>query len=193
MGSKKSEYDLQRDADIKEIARAIMNSDRHCRKYGQTVDTGGAIRRALEKAYQRGKKEEREGEPEIVRPNRPDAMLWALIPRKSRDAFYTICLFLLGAEEEKVKSVQYVIQQQEGAAWEKSQWELHILLEDSPIFEGHTFGDATIRPLLKLGLLSYGDSGDVRNAYLTRKGFETWWERADTASSIIAGHRVVDH
>ena len=67
-----------RQAEFRELARDIVWQDRDKRKYGRAVDTAGSIARALEKAYQRGRKEEREGGVSRKLCKRP----WLMFQRK---------------------------------------------------------------------------------------------------------------
>jgi hypothetical protein len=98
--AKQPEADLFRKARFREAARDIVAKDRYDRKYGRAVDTGGAIARALERAYRQGFEEARSEQPakrEVALDD--DAVEWALIPPRPRSAFWTICLFALGQED----------------------------------------------------------------------------------------------
>lgn len=55
----KDRYDQIREAEFREIARRIVSKDRDSKKYRFSVDTAGEILRALEKAYQQGKNEQK--------------------------------------------------------------------------------------------------------------------------------------
>src|SRR5690349_18369103 len=92
--------DQARKARFREMARDILAKDRRDRKSGLTVDSGGAIARALERAYQLG----------VAATQNPldltkvevgedsQVLQWAMIPPRPRHAFWAICLFIYGPQ-----------------------------------------------------------------------------------------------
>lgn len=140
-------------AEFREIARSVVFNDRDRRKYGLTVDTAGAIARALEKAYQRGRKEEREGEPPYLEhtPNGP--IEWKLILPRPRDAFWSICVGLLGKPDGRVVPSGGLELMQDVCA-NVFRWTLIRKWSAPDEFdELHSWGQRTIKPLIDLGLL----------------------------------------
>ena len=83
-----------RKAQFRETARNILHKDRFDRKYGLSVDTAGAIARALEQAYQQGLTDCREVTPPADRPRR---LQWIEIPARPRDALSSL---LLGVDSD---------------------------------------------------------------------------------------------
>lgn len=166
-----SEMDKFRKVQFRETARDILKTDRWKRKYGQTVDTGGAIARALEKAYQLGRKEEREGQPEIAPQNGLMCMNWYLIPPRPRGAFWAICLHLLG-DQKPFHTFDGGLELMSDGYGQNFRW---VLLrnwsEDGSIDRTRTWGRKTISPLKKLGLL---EEKEEYKLSLTPKGILTW-------------------
>ncbi len=66
------------------VARDILMRDREARRLRLAVDTSGAIARALERAYQDGRKDAEAGPAEMPAPQ-PRALQWAEIPRRAAD------------------------------------------------------------------------------------------------------------
>ena len=91
-----------RRAKFREIARDIIATDRHNRKYGITQDLAGTITRALEKAYRQGHEEAllsgAPGGGGEIGPSSvvPEGVEWIMIPPRPRSAFWTICLRTFG-------------------------------------------------------------------------------------------------
>ena len=142
-----------------------------------SVDTAGAIARALERAYVQGfidaqqptpatsesapvasaDSSERSGEP----------IEWILIPPRPRDAFWTICLFALGREmpvTENASGHLVAVQTPSG----RPGWQL--VTRDGL---EKPFGHATILPLLRLGLLDPQYEPD-RRLVISALGRATW-------------------
>ena len=184
----KTAYDEQREAEFREIARGIMARDRDAKKGYGNVDTAGAIKRALEKAYQRGRKEQLEGEPEVVEPNLVDAMLWNLIPPRPRNAFWSICLFVLGEDEKSVIAKKYVLAKQVNKQKRGYEWQLFFDWGDGPVPHNNSaWGDATIKPLCKRGLLEPLENNE-HLLVLTSKGIATWWEGINQSKATGETH-----
>lgn len=99
---RKPKADAVRSARFREIAREILWKDRDHRKYGRAVDTGGAIARALERAYREGFAAafgtESESDAMTLAAAPPGVVEWGLIPPRPRTAFWSICLYVLGRE-----------------------------------------------------------------------------------------------
>ena len=91
----KDQYDQIREAEFREIARRIVSKDRDSKKYRFSVDTAGEILRALEKAYQQGKNEQKLKKSFVMPIKRKDAVYWGCIPPCPRRAFYALCSHLL--------------------------------------------------------------------------------------------------
>ncbi len=66
------------------VARDILMRDREARQLRRAVDTGGSIARALERAYQDGRKDAEAGPAGLPAPQ-PRALQWAEIPRRAAD------------------------------------------------------------------------------------------------------------
>lgn len=65
------------------VARDILMHDREARQLRRAVDTSGSITRALERAYQDGRKDAEAGPAGL--PGQPRALQWAEIPRRAAD------------------------------------------------------------------------------------------------------------
>ena len=93
--------DALRKIRFRETARMILRTDRVKRQFGEAVDTAGAMARAMETAYRLGfedalairadRKPPAESDAETS-----DAMTWGLIPPRTRNTFWSICLAALG-------------------------------------------------------------------------------------------------
>ncbi len=98
-----------RAASFSEAARAVVHKDRYDRRAGFSVDTAGAIARALERAYAQGFVDA-QAPPTAPAPSKAAAdaataakpVEWILIPPRPRDAFWTICLFTLGRDAAQI-------------------------------------------------------------------------------------------
>jgi len=66
-----SDKDPHRIAGHREIARAILTKDRSHRKLGLTVDTAGAIARAIDRAYRQGFADGQAGIPTQTQASTP--------------------------------------------------------------------------------------------------------------------------
>ena len=167
-----------RTAAFREIARDIVHKDRYDRRAGMSVDTAGAIARALERAYVQGFIDAQQQPSPAATDDVPkagrtssgrsaEAVEWILIPPRPRDAFWTICLFALGRETpvtENASGHLVAVQRPSG----RPGWQLvtHDGLEKP-------FGHATILPLLRLGLLDPEYEPD-RRLVISALGRATW-------------------
>ncbi len=150
-GPRKPAKTPSRTAAFREIARDIVAKDRYDRRAGFSVDTAGAIARALEHAYAQGFAEAQVPPSSSSSPQaREDAngpVEWILIPPRPGHAFWTICLFSLGRDPAARDGTGrlYPTALPNG----RPGWRLvtERIREDKP------FSEATLRPLLRLGLL----------------------------------------
>lgn len=103
-GQRRAGKDPHRTAAFREAARAIVFKDRGDRRAGLNVDTAGAIAQALERAYAQGFADAQAPTPPPEAAPGADAagaigpVEWFLIPPRPRNAFWTICLFVLGRD-----------------------------------------------------------------------------------------------
>jgi len=66
------------------VARDILMRDREAKRLRWAVNTSGSIARALERAYQEGRKDAEAGPADLPAPQ-PRALQWAEIPRRAAD------------------------------------------------------------------------------------------------------------
>ncbi|MGF7212963.1 hypothetical protein GGE65_007599 [Skermanella aerolata] len=141
--------DAYRKVRFREMAREIVAKDRHDQRYGQVVDTAGAIARALERVYRQGFEDAQTdcptAKPEVV----PDegAFEWTMIPPRPRTAFWSICLFCLGRGDRPDVDGYMVPETTERGT---PSWRL-VAFNDRDI---KVIGENTLKPLLRLGLLA---------------------------------------
>ena len=171
-----------RTAAFREAARAIVFKDRDDRRAGLSVDTAGAMARALERAYVQGFIDAHApASPAPALPETAAAAVgdavgpveWVLIPPRPRDAFWTICLFALGRDAAAMP---------DGAA-PGGAGHLHLtaLPSGRPGWQlvtrtGHEdkpFGYNTLLPLVRLGLLDPVQEPD-RRLVVSARGLATW-------------------
>lgn len=162
-----SDADLLRKAEFREVARRFVREEADKRKYRINTDPTGVLVRLLERAYQRGRREEQEGTPEVHLPT--THLQWNLIPPKPRSAFWSICLVVLGDDGEKVRPGQWSLRLYDDRG--KLRW---FLMEDGDFHDlrsPRSWGERTIRPLIARGLLA---EDDPCNISLTEFGCITW-------------------
>jgi hypothetical protein len=175
-GPRRPAKDPYRKAAFREAARTIVYKDRDDRRAGLSVDTAGAITRALERAYAQGFADAQV--PASSPPVPPDAgaaddeangpVEWVLIPPRPRDAFWTICLFTLGRDPAAAPDGAghlYPTMTPSG----RPGWQLVTRTgrEDKP------FGQTTLLPLVRLGLLDPMREPD-RRLVVSARGLATW-------------------
>jgi hypothetical protein len=170
---RRPDADPIRKARFREAARAIVAKDRHDRKQGFPVDTAGAVARAMERAYRDGFADA-QGEPSMLSPGdtQPDkAIDWPLIPPRPRSAFWTICLFILG-KGERTEGAGHRAEHLVPAPTERGTqgWRLSWVGRTP---EYKPFGERTIVPLVRLGLLEFADDGPER-LLISVRGRATW-------------------
>lgn len=158
--------DPYRTARFREIAREIVSKDRYNRKYGLSVDTAGAIANALARAYREGICD---GEHRPApRPTQPDngPIEWALIPPRPRDAFWSICLFTLSRGDRPASGGRLIpaITERGTPGW---------MLDLPERAYGKLFGDRTIAPLARLGLIAAAADNPAHRV-ISKRGEETW-------------------
>lgn len=175
--------DKLRTATFRETGRSILGDDRHARKYKLTTDTAKAIAQALERAYQKGYADALS--PQDIKPSTPNpagnAIEWILIPPRPRSAFWTCCLFTYGDNTTGLRERQSwlrIIQTPTG----KSRWRF-TTAEPNPFIEH--FGNLTIQPLIRLGLLEEQTEPFPR-LIISEKGHKTWLKY------LAAGNRFPD-
>lgn len=169
--------DPHRTAAFREAARAIVFKDRGDRRSGLAVDTAGAIARAMERAYAEGYADTQRSTPvkegSLARPGSDTARAdqpidWVLIPPRPRQAFWTICLFILGREPVAGIAAAGCLVTAETERGTPG-WRL----TECNGFE-KPFGHSTILPLLRLGLLA-ATHGPTPCLVLSVLGHATWW------------------
>lgn len=162
-----------RTAAFREAARAIVAKDRYDRRVGLSVDTAGAIARALERAYMQGFADAQAPAPSSpalsgdgnagYEGNAP--VEWILIPPRPRNAFWTICLFTIGRDPAVMPAghLQPMVLPSGRPGWQ--------------LITGHgrdkPFRQPTLLPLLRLGLLGLVHESDQR-LVVTARGLTTW-------------------
>lgn len=169
-----SARDSMRKAEFREEARRIVQADRELRKHGRSVDTAGEIVRAMERAYKRGLRDGRseDGPPrEIVRRN---YLEWIEIPPRPRSAFWSFCLWAVQRADQTPATVKLV--------WNGGRWLRVIKGSSAPRSDDtDSFGERTIAPLVKLGLLEQVAEGlELR---LSDMGRRTWRKAVEEAEN----------
>ena len=138
-----------RKARFREEARDIVFKDRHDRKYGRAVDTGGAITRALERAYKQGFADA-QGAPLPAPVTIPaDGPLdWALIPPRPRNAFWSCCLFMYGrkGDRELPGHLEPALTERGTVGW-------RLVVEG--FHPDKVIGNSSIRPLIDFDLVEH--------------------------------------
>ena len=174
-GPRKPAKAPHRAASFREAARAILHKDRSDRRAGFSVDTAGAIARALERAYAQGFADA-QAPPTAPAPSEVPAdaaasaepVEWILIPPRPRDAFWTICLFTLSRDAaqaaDEAGHLQPVTTPNGKPGWQ---------LVSRHGFE-KPYGYATLLPLIRLGLLDPVQVPDKR-LVVSALGRATWW------------------
>lgn len=162
--------DPYRKARFRELAREIVFKDRHDRRGGFAVDTAGSIARALERAFREGFEAGQAADqaPEVAPHVENEPIDWALIPPRPRDAFWTICLFCIGRKEHPKGGARITptLTARGTPGW------LLTTLDDREV---KTIGDATIAPLIRLGLLVRAD--DPSSSLIISNLGELTWEK----------------
>lgn len=156
----------RRKARFREIARTIIAKDRSDRKHGFTVDTAGAVAQALERAYRDGVRDGPAALTTMPEQSVTGPVEWALIPPRPREAFWSICLSIMGGDGRQARDGHLVpaITERDTPGW------AIVTAGRSP---DQVIGDRTIGPLIRLYLLEQSADPPLR-LFLTERGRETW-------------------
>jgi len=155
---------------FRETARHILHMAKVKRQMGEAVDAAGAVARAMEQAYRMGFEDAVRGPAETLSApaltTSDDAMEWSLIPPRTRNTFWSICLAALGRTgTTKTSSYLEPVPTPRGTlAWD-------LIVPDRQPYE-KSVGDGTIVTLVRLRLLQKTDDGS--RATLTDYGIRTW-------------------
>ena len=122
----------------------------------------------MERAYRRGFEDAQSERPAAISQmgGGEGALDWVTIPPRPRNAFWTICLFSLGRVEQEERSGHLVPATTERLT---DGWQL---LASNGRFE-KTFGEKTIVPLVRLGLLELAVDPPER-LLISDLGTATW-------------------
>ena len=133
------------------------------------VDTAGSVVRAMERAYREGFADSQGESPMPAASDVPpgETLDWALIPPRPRNAFWTICLFILG-KGERTDGAGHLVP----ATTERGTAGWRLILQ-SGNFEQRPLGERTIVPLVRLGLLELADERPER-LLVSARGRATW-------------------
>jgi len=162
-----------RKGEFREVARVIVSKDRECKKFGRSVDTGGAIARAMESAYKLGLAHgSSQAAPGESASAADDGIAWTLIPARSRSVFERIVAFNLVVMRPKVESPWLPLNNvwrcyQQGSTGSE--------LAD-------TFAKSTFAPLVRLGLMEERELESATILDVTSLGAATY------ARAISDGH-----
>lgn len=172
-----------RKGEFREIARDIVWKDRNNRKYGRSVDTGGAITRALEAAYRLGLEHSRAHDE--IPPAKPaeisqdEAIAWNSIPPRSRAAFECIYRYKFA-----------VILVKNATPWERNPakwacyWDRGNLLADNERMKfEQKYSLGTLAPIIRLGLMVEETIEGRTLLVATKKADATW--SAALAAGIV--------
>lgn len=165
---KKSDNNPNRKVYFREIARDIVLEDRHKRKFGFKVDTGGTIARALEQAYRRGFKDAQLNEDRnLLLQSNGNFVEWLLIPPRPRHAFCSICLGIIGSKDNPEKEGCLV-----PAETPKTTpgWKLVVSGRD---YKRNAISERSIKPLFRLKLLEYTNRSQSC-VVISKVGKATW-------------------
>lgn len=182
--------DAKRAAEFRERARQIVRKDRGDRKLGLTVDTAGAIARALADAYARGFAEASSGSAvfssKLPSEDQADIVEWMLIPPRPRSAFWTACLFILGDDDEAgprdaANTLGYLATAT--TARTTPGWQV---VGRQGYVHHWVIADRSVRPMVRLGLIEAHGTAPNR-LVITAKGEGTWRE------FLRRGGRFPDH
>lgn len=166
----------RRSADFKEVAREIVASDRFSRRYGGASHITTNIARALERAYQRGRRDASGTGPAKAEPA---VLRWIDVPPRARGALETLCRYGFGTPAEPLFNVALTQEAQSPIFRAAPVWHVHqIHAPEDPKRRrvealGIQFGAATLAPLFRLGLLELENSN---LACLSAEAYRIWEE-----------------
>ncbi len=167
-----------RSAAFRDEARDIVRKDRDDRRDGRSVDTAGAVARALERAYRLGF-EEAQGEPgRGGGASTGDAIAWELVPRRPRSVvLWHVCLVLLGdGTQPEVEGRLFSARLPAGGPG----WRLATAADGPALGIGRAFAERDVAVLRHLGLLGAGE-GQLGGLALTTLGRATWRTAVEAA------------
>lgn len=164
--------DVSRTAQFRDVARKIVSKDRSDRRDGFSVDMAGAITRALERAFREGfvacQEADQEAESPVETKEAGNGPLdWMLLPIRPRNAFWTCCLFIIGesGQEEGEGYLRPATTVRGTPGW-------RLIVKDARNLTDE-FGNRSIQPLLRLGLLQpLRATPDLLR--ISSLGYETW-------------------
>jgi hypothetical protein len=159
---------------FRETARDILHMSKVKRQMGEAVDTAGTFARAMEQAYRMGFEDALKGpadpktEPPIAPVGAPsDAMNWTLIPPRTRNTFWSICLAALG-RDGRTQTASYL----EAEPTRRGTLAWQLVVPDRRQAYERSVGDGTIVTLVRLGLLH--KANDETRVTLSEYGIRTW-------------------
>ena len=163
-----------RQRQFRETARDILQVAKAKRRLGEAVDTAGAVARAMEQAYRLGFAAALQGPMAVeatpviapVEVADGEAMNWTLIPPRTRNTFWSICLAALGREgRSETRSYLKSEPTRRGTlAWQ-------LVVPDRRTDE-KSVGNGTVVTLIRLGLLEEAD--EETRVVLSDYGIRTW-------------------
>lgn len=164
-----------RKGEFRETARNILWKDRDNRKFGQSVDTGGAIARALEAAYKLGLAHGAQADTTASQDKAgedapPESLAWNTIPPRPRAIF------------ERIYSFKWIVLLVPNAVpWQKQSdrwacyWDWGDRKPEGQRYElADTFSRSTLAPIVRLGLMVELDIGGRTVLELTPLAAATW-------------------
>lgn len=169
---------------FREEGKDILWKDRNYRKFGRSVDTGGAIARAMDSAYKlglaHGQAMSSSPEPKAITPQKatPPAasVAWSSIPTRARVAFDSILrfswvvLYISNAEPWKPQPDRWACY-----------WEVGMVGDGQVQFDlSRTFSPSTLAHLVRLGLMQERVDEKSRQLLPTALGMQTWRAALDS-------------
>lgn len=168
-----------RKAAFREEARNIVSEDRETRKYGGSVDTAGAIARAMERAYKLGLEHGGLESAEVQSTHTSDNVPpdWIMIPPKCRHDFEFIC-----------RNVFIPILVPDPRPWGNypDLWGVYWSHKNASGMHNlaHTKAQSTLRPLEKMDLVERRTHNGDTYLLPTEKGMLTY-QRALAEGKVI--------
>lgn len=164
-----------RKGEFREAARDIVLKDRDSRKFGRSIDTGGAIARALEAAYKLGVAHGAGAVAPVpsvtdVPATSPESIAWNTIPPRPRAIF------------ERILSFKWIVLLVPDAApWKKQSdrwacyWDWGDRKPEGKRYElADTFSRTTLAPIVRLGLMKELEVGGRTALEPTELAVATW-------------------
>lgn len=173
-----------RKGEFREMARDIVWKDRDARSCGRSVDTGGAISRAMEAAYRLGVAHGSDAGIDTPAPRvgktpagKVDSIAWNTIPPRSRGVFerifrYNWIVLLIPSEAPWLNLPD---------RW-ACYWDWGERAKEGERFRlAQAFSRSTLAPIIRLGLMEEESSGDLTGLTFTPLAHATW------AAAVTAG------